>query len=61
MTKEYFNQREKKLSQSFFEIDQKITLFVNRRKTIFLYDRNINTYDEILTTVNKLIYSWRVQ
>jgi len=60
MAKEYFNQRKKKLSQSFFEIDQKITLFVNRRKTIFLYDRNINTYDEILTTVNKLIYSWRV-
>jgi len=60
MAKEYFNQRKKKLSQSFFEIDQKITLFVNCRKTIFLYDRNINTYDEILTTVNKLIYSWRV-
>lgn len=48
-------------SVEFSEMDNTITLFVNHRKTAVLYDKKVDKYDEILTAVNKLINSWRVQ
>jgi hypothetical protein len=48
-------------SVEFSEMDGTITLFVNHRKTAVVFDKGINKYDEILSTVNRLINSWRSQ
>lgn len=48
-------------SVEFSEIDKTITLFVNHRKMAVLHEKTIDKYDELLTAVNKLIHSWRVQ
>lgn len=48
-------------SVEFSETDGTITLFVNHRREAVIFEKTINKYDEILSTVKKLIHNWRTQ
>ena len=48
-------------SVEFSEMDGTITLFVNHRREAVIFDRTIQKYDEMLSSIKKLINSWRTQ
>lgn len=48
-------------SVEFSETDGTITLFVNHRREAVIFDKTITKYDEVLSTVKRLIHNWRTQ